>query len=145
MSYVGKWQFHSFGTVDDETCERVWLNAEEYMEYPMPYIDETDEEAVADEIKERKRTVGTILEICEDGKMYMLMPFPEDVSEEEVEAAVKEGVIKVRNGMLTDDPCIWQEREGALWVDMGMGEDGFMKLSEDEFLTILTTRYERMN
>ena len=31
MSYVGKWRFHSFGTVDEETCERVWLNSDEYM------------------------------------------------------------------------------------------------------------------
>lgn len=145
MSYVGKWQFHSFGTVDDQTCERVWLNAEEYMNSPMTYIDETDEEAVADEIKERKRTVGTILEICEDGKIYVLMPLPEDVSKEEVEAAVNAGVIKVRDGMMTDEPCTWQEREGELWVDMGMGEDGFMKFSEDEFLTMFTTRYKRMN
>ena len=145
MSYVGKWKFHSIGTVDDETCERVWLNGEEYMNSPMPYIDETDEEAVADEMKERKKTVGTILEVCEDGKLYALMPLPESVSEKEVEAAVKAGVIKVRDGMMTDDPFTWEERDGALWVDMGIGDDGFVNFSEeDEFLTMLTTRYERM-
>ena len=54
MNYVGKWMFHSIGAVDDETCERVWLDAEGYMKSPMPYVDETDEEAVADEIKERE-------------------------------------------------------------------------------------------
>ncbi|MBQ9141606.1 MAG: hypothetical protein IJX63_07410 [Lachnospiraceae bacterium] len=145
MSYEGKWKFHSIGTVDDETCERVWLNAEEYMNSPMPYVDETDEEAVADEMKERKKTVGTILEVCEDGKLYALMPLPEGVSEKEVEAAVKAGVIKVRDGMMTDDPFTWEERDGALWVDMGIGDDGFVNFSEeDEFLTMLTTRYERM-
>lgn len=145
MSYVGKWKFHSFGAVDDETCERVWLNAEEYMKAPMPYIDETDEEAVADEVKERKKIIGTLLEVCEDGKLYALMPLPEGVSKEEVEAAVNAGIIKVRDGMMTEDPYAWQEREGELWVDMGMGEDGFVKFSEDEFLTMFTTRYERMN
>ena len=98
MSYVGKWQFHSIGTVDDETCERVWLNAEEYIKAPMPYVDETDEEAVADEMKERQKTVGTILEVCEDGKLYALMPLPEGVSKEEVEKAAKAGIIKVRDG-----------------------------------------------
>ena len=145
MSYVGKWKFHSFGAVDDETCERVWLNAEEYMKAPMPYLDETDEEAVADEVKERKKTIGTLLEVCEDGKLYALMPLPEGVSKEEVEAAVNAGIIKVRDGMMTEEPYAWQEREGELWVDMGMGEDGFVKFSEDEFLTMFTTRYERMN
>ena len=145
MSYVGKWQFHSIGTVDDETCERVWMNAEEYIKSPMPYIDETDEDAVADEIKERKKTVGTILEVCEDGKLYVLMPIPEGVSEKEVEAAVEAGIIKVRDNMMTEDPFVWQEREGQLWVETGMSDDGFEKFSGDEaFLTMLTTRYEKI-
>ena len=145
MTYVGKWQFHSFGTVDDETCERVWLNAEEYIKAPMPYIDETDEEAVADEIKERQKTVGTMLEVCEDGKLYALMPLPEGVSKVEVEEAAKAGIIKVRDGMMTDDPFTWEERDGALWVDMGMGDDGFVNFSEEEgFLTMFTTRYAKM-
>ena len=144
MSYVGKWQFHSIGTVDDETCERVWMNGEAYMNSPMPYIDETDEEAVADEIKERKRTVGTLLEVCEDGKLYVLMPLPEGVSKEEVEAAVKAGVIKVRDDMMTDDPLVWQERDGELWVNMGMSDE-FVQFSGDgEFLTMATTRFERL-
>ena len=72
MSYIGKWKFHSIGTVDDETYERVWLNGEEYMNSPMPYIDETDEKSVADEMKERKKTVGMLLEVCEDGNLYQM-------------------------------------------------------------------------
>lgn len=144
MNYLGKWKFHSIGTVDDETCERVWLNAEEYMNSPMPYIDETDEEAVADEMKERKRTVGMLLEVCEDGTLYVLNPLPENVSKEEVEAAVKAGVIKLRDGMMTDDPCVWEEREGELWVNLGYSEE-FMQFSGDgEFLTMVTTRFEKV-
>ena len=144
MSYVGKWKFHSIGTVDDETCERIWLKAEEYMNSPMSYVDETDEEAVADEMNERKKTVGTLLEVCEDGKLYVLMPLPDCVSQEEVEAAVKAGVIKVRDGMMTDEPCDWQERDGELWVNIGQSDE-YMQFSGDgEFLTMVTTRYERL-
>ncbi len=144
MSYVGKWMFHSIGTVDDETYERVWLNAEEYMNSPMPYIDENDEESVTDEIKERKKTVGMLLEVCEDGKLYVLMPLPEGVSKEEVEAAARAGIIKVRDGMMTDDPCDWEEREGELWVKLGRSGD-FMQFSGDgELLTMITTRFERL-
>ena len=144
MSYVGKWKFHSIGTVDDETCERVWLNAEEYMNSPMPYVDESDEELVADEIKERKRTIGTLLEVCEDGKLYVLMPLPEGVSKEEVDAAVKAGVIKIRDGMMADEPYEWEERNGEIWVNMGMSNE-YMQFSGDgEFLTMITTRYERV-
>ena len=144
MSYVGKWMFHSIGTVDEETCERVWLNAEEYMNSPMPYIDENDEEAVADEIKERKRTVGTLLEVCEDGKLYVLMPLPEGVSQKEVDAAVKAGAIIVREGMMTDEPYDWQERDGELWVNMGMSEELQQFSGDDGFLTMVTTRFERL-
>ena len=144
MGYVGKWMFHSIGTVDEETCERVWLNAEEYMNSPMLYIDENDEEAVADEIKERKRTVGTLLEVCEDGKLYVLMPLPEGVPQEEVDAAVKAGAIIVREGMMTDEPYDWQERDGELWVNMGMSEELQQFSGDGEFLTMVTTRFERL-
>ena len=144
MSYIGKWKFHSIGTVDDETYERVWLNGEEYMNSPMPYIDETDEKSVADEMRERKKTVGMLLEVCEDGNLYVLMPLPEGVSKEEIEAAVEAGVIKVRDGMMTDDPFIWEERDGELWVKMGRTDD-FMQFSGDDgFLTMVTTRFERL-
>lgn len=143
MSYLGKWKFHSIGTVDDETDERVWLNAEEYLNSPMPYVDETDEDAVADEMKERKKTVGTLLEVCEDGKLFVLMPLPEGVSAKEAENAAQAGIIKLRDGMMTDDPFTWEEREGELWVNLG-GADDFMQFSGDEeFLTMVTTRFER--
>lgn len=144
MNYVGKWKFHSIGTVDDETYERVWLSAEGYMNAPMPYIDESDEEAVLDEIKERKKTVGMLLEVCEDGTMYVLMPLPEGVSKEEVDAAAKAGVITVRDGMLTDDPFVWQERDGELWVNMGRSDELVQFSGDGDFLTMATTRFERL-
>ena len=122
---------------------RVWLNAEEYLNSPMPYVDETDEDAVADEMKERKKTVGTLLEVCEDGKLFVLMPLPEGVSAKEAEDAAQAGIIKLRDGMMTDDPFTWEEREGELWVNLG-GADDFMQFSGDEeFLTMVTTRFER--
>ena len=142
MNYVGKWKFHSIGTVD-ENNERVWMNAEEYLNSPMPYVDETDEDAVADEMKERKKTVGTLLEVCEDGKLFVLMPLPEGVSAKEAEDAAQAGIIKLRDGMMTDDPFTWEEREGELWVNLGGAAD-FMQFSGDEeFLTMVTTRFER--
>ncbi len=144
MSYVGKWKFHSLGTVDDETCERVWLNAEEYLSSPMPYVDEEDEEAVADEMKERKRTVGTLLDVCEDGKLYVLLPLPDGVTQEEVDAAVAAGAITVRDGMMTDEPCVWEIRDGELWVNLGMSDEFIQFSGDGEFLTMVTTRFERV-
>ena len=72
------------------------------------------------------------------------MPLPEGVSKEEVEAAVNAGVIKVRDGMMTDDPLVWQERDGELWVNMGSSDEFLQFSGDDEFLTMATTRFERL-
>ena len=147
MSYVGKWVFHSIGTVNDSD-EVVFLSAEEYLKAPMPYIDESDEEAVADELKERRNMIGGQIAVCEDGKLYMLMPLPEGVSKEEVDKAVKAGVIKLYDGMMTDDPKAWEERNGELWLEVGegMSEDGWAKLSDDDGkLLFMTTRYTKVD
>lgn len=145
MSYVGKWVFHSIGMVNDSD-EVVFLSAEEYLKAPMPYIDESDEEAVADELKERRNMIGGQIAVCGDGKLYMLMPLTEGVSKEEVDKAVKAGVIKLYDGMMTDDPKAWEERDGELWLEVGegMSEDGWVKLSDDDGnLLFMTTRYVR--
>ena len=145
MSYVGKWVFHSIGMVNDSD-EMVFLSADEYLKAPMPYIDESDEEAVADELKERQQMIGGQIAVCEDGKLYMLMPLPEGVSKEEVDKAVKAGVIKLYDGMMTDDPKAWEERNGELWLEVGegMSEDGWVKLSDDDGnLLFMTTRYTK--
>ena len=145
MSYVGKWVFHSIGAMN-ENDEMVYMDAEEYLKAPMPYIDESDEEAVADEMKERRRMIDGQIVVCEDGKLYMLMPLPEGVSKEEVDKAVKAGVIKLYDGMMTDEPKVWEERDGELWLEVGegMSEDGWVKLSDDDGnLLFMTTRYVR--
>ena len=147
MSYVGKWVFHSIGMVNDSD-EVEFLTAEEYLKAPMPYIDESDEEAVADELKERRSMVGGQIAVCEDGKLYMLMPLPEGVSKEEVDQAVKAGDIKLYDGMITDEPKAWEERNGELWLEVGegMSESGWVKISDDDgHLLLMTIRYTKAN
>lgn len=141
MSYVGKWVFHSIGTITDAD-EMVYLSAEEYLKSPMPYIDETDEEAVADELRERKNMIGAQIEICEDGKLYMLMPLPEGVTKEEVDAAVAAGQISLRDGMMVGGVEAWEEREGALWYTTELSEDGWTKGTDgDGFVFFMTLRF----
>ena len=143
MGYTGKWVFHSIGMFNDSD-EMVYLSAEEYLKAPMPYVDESDEEAVADELKERRQMIGGQIAVSEDGKLYMLMPLPEGVSKEEVDQAVEAGVIKLYDGMMTDDPKLCEERDGELWLEVGedMSEDGWAKISDDNgFLIFMTTRY----
>jgi len=143
MSYVGKWMFHSIGAIN-ENDEMVYMDAKEYLNSPMLYIDESDEEAVADELKERQQIIGGQIAVCEDGKLYMLMPLPEGVSKEEVSQAVEAGIIKLYDGMMTDEPKAWEERDGELWLEVGegMSEDGWAKISDDNgYLLFMTIRY----
>jgi len=145
MRYTGRWLFHSIGMINDSD-EMVYLGAEEYLKAPMPYIDETDEEAVADEQQERRQTIGSQIVVCEDGKLYMLMPLPEGVSQAEVDEAVQAGHITLYDGMMTDAPRACEERDGALWLEVGtdMSEDGWAKISDDNgFLFFMTTRYAK--
>ena len=141
MSYVGKWVFHSIGTVADSD-EMVYLGAEDYLKSPMPYIDETDEESVADELRERKNMIGMQIEICKDGKLYMLMPLPEGVTKEEVDAAVASGEISMRGDMMANGPESWEERDGVLWYTTELSEDGWTKGSDDDgFVFFMTIRF----
>ena len=141
MRYVGKWIVHSIGTTTDSD-EMIYLSAEDYMKSPMPYIDETDEEAVADELRERKTMIGMQIEICEDGKMYMLMPLPEGVPQEEIDAAVASGELSMRGGMMMSGSESWEERDGVLWYTTELSDDGWTKGSDDDgFVFFMTVRF----
>ncbi len=120
MDCTGKWKLHSVMVFDDDNMP-LYLTPEEYLGSPMPYIDETDAEAVADELKERKKTIGMSIKICEDGKLYMLMPLPEGVSQEKIDEAVSAGVIKLVDGAMADEPMNWELRNGEFWFDTGIG------------------------
>lgn len=140
MSYVGKWVFHSIGMIMDSD-EMVYLDSESYLKAPMPYVDETDEGAIADELRERKTMIGMQIEICEDGKMYMMMPFPENAAKEEIESAVESGEIRVRDGMMLGGLESWEERDGVLWYTTALSEDGWTKGSDGDFVFFMTIRF----
>ena len=68
--------------------------------------------------------------------------FPEGVSQDEIDAAVAAGEIKVYDGMMTQDPFDWEDRDGELWVKMD--GDEFIRLSDENgFISIMTTRYTK--
>ena len=119
MDYIGTWKLHSVMVFDDNDLP-VYLAPEAYLHSPMPYIDESDEEAVADEMKERQKTIGMKIKICEDGNLYLLMPLPAGVSQAEIDRAVAAGVIKVMDGAMTDDPMRWELRDSVFWLNTGM-------------------------
>ena len=152
MSYLGKWIFHSIAGMKEDD-EMVFLTAEEFLNSPMPYVDASDEEAVAEELQDRRKLIGSQIKVCDDGKLYLLMPLPEGVSQEEVDAAVASGEIALVDGMMTDRPMDWEERNGELWYNSGMegevfGEtaDPWVKaIDENGYFTFATTRFIKVN
>lgn len=143
MNYAGKWVFHSVITFNEEN-EKIMMSPEEYLNSPMEYIDETDPEAVADELRERNQLIRSQVAVTEDGKLYMLMPIPEGVTQEQVDAAVESGEINLYDGMLTEDatPCV--ERDGQLWANFSGEEDGFTQIScDDGCISLMNFKYTR--
>ncbi len=148
MTYTGKWKFHSVMTFDDDDMP-VYLTPDEYLNSPMPYVDESDEEEVAHEMKERRKIIDMMISICEDGKLYMLSPLPEGVTQAEVDKAVAAGVIKLVDGAVADEPKAWEMRDGELWFDTGIeGEvydekaDSWVKpIDENGFFNFMNFRF----
>ena len=151
MSFTGIYKFKSIASFN-ENGELITYSPEEYLSSPMPYIDENDAEEVAHERKERERTIGTVIKVCEDGKLYMLMPLPAGVSEEEVKEAVDSGALTLVDGMMTEGPKNWEERNGELWYDSGvvgevLGEKTgpWTKISDENGnLNIVTMKFEKV-
>jgi len=148
MSYAGKWIFHSVGVMGEDD-KLTYMNAEEYIDSPMMYIDESDEDAVAEEIRERKQLTASRIEVSDDGKLYMLMPLPEEATQEMIDEAVNAGEITLRDGMLVGKSMDWEERDGKLWFDTGIEGEVFGEkadswtcgIDDDGFFTFITTRY----
>lgn len=148
MSFTGKWKFHSIGTLGDDGI--VYMNEDEYLNSPMSYIDDTDPDAIDNELRERRTMIGTEIRVCDNGEFYMLMPLPADVPKEEIDAAVEAGEIKSYDGMMYDSPMKWEERDGELWAAVsidGMSEeggDGMSCLSDkDGYLNFINIRFAK--
>ena len=150
MSYIGKWVFHSIMTWDDDG-NSVYLSAEDYINSPMPYVDESDPEAVEDEMKERKEITGLSIKIDEDGKLYMLTPLPEGIPQAEIDAAVSAGEVTIIDGMMSQQALAWEERDGELWYDTAIEGEVFGEaaetwaraIDENGFFTFMNFRFTK--
>ena len=149
MIFIGRWVFHSIASIN-ENGEQVYLGAKDYIASPMPYIDVNDKEAVEDEIAERKRMTEIILDVCEDGKIYTLMPIPEGATKEEIDDAVKSGEFALHDGLLCFAEVLeWEERNGEFWYNTGVEGEIFGEkadpwekaIDENGFFNYMTTRF----
>lgn len=149
MKFIGKWVFHSIAA-RDEKDELIYLGAEDYINSPMPYVDETDAEAVEDELNERKRMTGIVLDVREDGKIYTLMQIPEGATKEQIDEAVESGEFTLCDGLLCSGEALeWEQRDGEFFYNTGIegeifGEkaDPWQKaLDENGMFNFMTTRF----
>ena len=149
MEFIGMWRFHSVGVMGEDKL--TYMSGDEYLASPMPYVDETDEEAVESELQSRRMFINSRVEICDDGTLYLLLPLPDGVTKEEIDEAVASGEISLRCGMMATKAMKWEIREGELWYDSeiegeicGEKADTWVKgVDENGFFTIMTSKYAK--
>jgi len=118
-AFIGKWVFHSVMHMEPEG-EVKFLTAEELLNYVPSTVDKNDEKAMEEIRNNQKFLVNSVLEISEDGNVYLLSAIPEGVSKKEIDEYVAKGEITLRNGMVVvDKPTTWEDRNGELWLQMG--------------------------
>ena len=74
-----------------------------------------------DEVDKDTRFMAQMVAVFgEDGTITMLTPLPEGVSQEEVDAAVKAGQVKLRDGMMFMGDGHWKVEDGKNMSDTGL-------------------------
>lgn len=138
MSIAGDYKFHSMMSFDDEEGAK-YLTIEELLQKPVP--EGTDPEEAEDNRKELLSMTNMLLRICEDGTLKVMSPIPEEVSQEELDAAIASGEVFVEDGYIYDKVQKWEDRDGVIYYDTGIegeifGEkaDPWDKLFDDEGL-----------
>lgn len=146
-NFKGKWKFSGIESRDEE-FQMIVLSPEVFLNAP---IDEDyDEEEKAHEMTERLGTINTVLEVTDD-KIYTMMPLPEEVSQEEIEEAVKAGAVEIRDGMMLIEAYDCEIRDGELYMNSGIqgeifGEatDPWEKVSFGDELVIVIMHFTRI-
>lgn len=145
MSIIGTWKVNSIGKFVDEKF--VYVPVEEYLNAPYT---STDEHEVAHEKKERMNFAMMKLCFMEGGMLRTLFPLPEGVAQEEIDAAVADGQIKIDGDYMYEESS-WKEENGVAMIKAGkMTQDGVtvdnyepLKIDEEGFLIFFTTRMEK--
>ena len=136
MDIIGKWKVSKVCQMGDDSFE--WRTREEIKD-----VDPDD----ADEM------FGTIMVFEEGGKTFSIMPIPEGVSKEEIDAAVAEGEIKLyEDGFFALDGGEWREEDGKVFYKtsvqgeiLGEEVDPWVELKEvDGGFELMFSRYVRV-
>ena len=115
----------------------------QYWVYDAECYTEDMKETLPAELKD-----GDIIYSCYDENYEYcadyIISMPEGVTKEEVDEAVQAGEIMLRDGMMTQEPGTWEERDGVLWYTTELSEDGWTRGSDDEgFVVFITTKFKK--
>lgn len=105
-SLVGKWVVAETMQFNDETCKVEWVSVEKILAK-----DDQDEDTIM--------LLKTIVVFQEDGTIDFFCPLPEGVSQEEIDAAIAAGQLKLKDGMMVMDQKHWKEENGKIMTDTG--------------------------
>ncbi len=140
INLIGKWRIAQTLQFDDASNEMKWTKVEDIL---------ADEDVDRDTIT----MLNSIVEFGEDGRMLMLAPLPDGVSQEEIDGAVAAGHIKLKDGRMYFEEKHWKTENGVNYTDtMPEGEVLGEKVGpwekvtefEDGTVVFLTYRLERI-
>lgn len=104
INLVGKWSIAQVLQFNDNSNQMEWTRVEDIL---------SGEDVDRDTIT----LLNSIVEFEEDGRMLMLAPLPEGVSQAEVDAAVAAGHIKVKDGRMYFEEKHWKTEDGVNYTD----------------------------
>lgn len=140
INLIGKWSIAQVLQFNDNSNQMEWTKSEDIL---------SGEDVDRDTIT----LLNSIVEFEEDGRMLMLAPIPEGVSQDEIDEAVKDGQIHLKDGRMYFEEQHWKVEGGVNYTDtMPEGEVLGEKVGpwekvteyEDGTITFLTYRLARI-
>lgn len=137
---IGKWKIAETLQFDDETNNMKWTKVEDILKG-----EDVDRDTIM--------LLNSIVEFEEGGRMLMLAPLPEGVSQDEIDQAVAAGKINLKDGRMYFEEKHWKTEDGVNYTDtMPKGEVLGEKVGpwekvtefEDGTIVFLTYRLARL-
>lgn len=101
---LGKWRIAETLQFDDETNNMKWTKVEDVLKG-----EDVDRDTIT--------LLNSIVEFEEGGRMLMLAPIPEGVSQDEIDEAVKAGQIHLKDNRMYFEEQHWKVENGVNYTD----------------------------
>ena len=105
-SITGKWTIAETMQFNEEKCSLEWAKVEDIL-------------SKGDLDRETAMLLNTVVIFQEGGTIDFLCPLPDGVSQEEINAALAAGQLKLKDGMMIMDAKHWKEEDGKILTDTG--------------------------